>query len=690
MGYHSRDSILAGLGMSRHSFTLLRMPLRIIACALLLVLINACAVDGPSQRDSEGTGIWTSPLPALMAPEARSAEAREYQSRDQDAIQAERDIQAAIAQELLLSAETADPLTQPGLLLAAAEAAQKARRNQLVDEALRRLDSVDITTLNDTEHLRLTLLRAEQGAYTDRPTTLLRRIPEPDTATDDTLAARMWRLRAQAYLAQGDTLAATQALVRREARLGSPQAIAANRQLIWHTLRSVPPNPDRLALGKADRMTRGWVSLAQIMLDIWLEPDELSAATQNWERQYPEHPARQAVLSTRSSHSGYGNYRIAGDGQLSRIALLLPLSGAYSAPATAIRDGFMVAYYARAEPRPDILVYDTGGNPDNVVNQARQAVAAGAEMIVGPLTKDAVAEIAYADLDVPTLTLNYLEGEGQAADHVFQFGLSPEDEARQAAARAVRDGRWRALALVPQDEWGLRILTAFNDELYRWGGAMVEYAYFNPAERDFSAPITQLLRYDAAKAAAIDKAQRQQRRQSDSEAVMNEAAPLSAIREDFDFIFLAAKPAQARLLRPQLRFYRASGIPVYATSHVYTGNLSPQQDLDLDGIQFGDTPWTLAPAGLMAEARDRVARLWPAEHARYPRLYALGYDAYGLAAQLATGHLRGGFGYPGATGLLSLQANGRISRGLQWARFAGGKPHLLSDSPAGDPGYPGR
>ncbi len=373
------------------------------------------------------------------------------------------------------------------------------------------------------------------------------------------------------------------------------------------------------------------------------------------------------------------------DGQLDTIALLLPLTGNYSLPAAAVRDGFMVAYYARPRPRPDLLVYDTASNPNNVANLARQAIASGADILVGPLTKEAVAELARAhDINVPVLTLNYLEEGVVAPTGYFQFGLSPEDEARQVASRARQDGHFRALALVPRSDWGVRTLSAFNDELYKLGGGMVEYMYYNPEDRDFSAPITQLLRYDRSKASAIDAAQKRRRGNIASEED-DSVTPLSAIRNDFDFIFLASKPEQARLIRPQLRFYRASAIPVYATSHVYSGSPSERQDLDLDGIQFGDAPWTLAPAGAIAEARGQVARLWPATHARYPRLYAMGYDAFALSSQLAVGKMRSGFGFPGATGLLTLEADGRISRALQWARFGGGKPRLLSDSAANLP-----
>lgn len=659
-----------------------------LALSLLAVMLSACATSEPA---SSGNAVWTSPLPPLMTPEEKAqpqARSRERDSSSKAQIQARREQQSLAAEKMLLMAEEAEGPEQQRLLLQAAETAQHAGRDHLTAEALARLKDAEPLSLSRQEQLRLTLLRAETGGFADRPLSLLNALPRPGPEHEPRQAARIWRLRSGAYLALGQTLPATQALVRREAVLSSERAVRANRQLIWRTLRSVPPTvTDAQQLADTDNVTRGWIRLAQIMLDLWLSPEELTTATRSWMREYPGHPAAGVVLARRPSAARQRQVRFQppSDGKLDKIALLLPLTGEYATAATAVRDGFMVAFYARPRPRPDIVVYDTAGDPASINNLAQQAINAGADILVGPLTKEAVAQLAHSGgVHVPVLTLNYLEDGARAPSHFYQFGLSPEDEARQAATRAMRDGHYRALALVPRSNWGVRTLTAFNDELTRLGGALVEYMYYNPEDKDFSAPITQLLRYDRSKSAAIDAAQKN-RRKTGAVIDATSITPLSAIRTDMDFIFLASKPEEARLIRPQLRFYRASAVPVYATSHVYSGSPSQRLDLDLDGIQFGDTPWTLAPAGAVAEARDQVSRLWPANHARYPRLYAMGYDAYALASQLAVGKMRGGFGFPGATGLLTLEDDGRISRGLQWARFGGGEPRLLSDNPSGLP-----
>ena len=73
-------------------------------------------------------------------------------------------------------------------------------------------------------------------------------------------------------------------------------------------------------------------------------------------------------------------------------------------------------------------------------------------------------------------------------------------------------------------------------------------------------------------------------------------------------MFLAATPQQARQIKPTLAFQYAGDLPVYATSHLYTGTNNPTQDQDLNGIRFCETPWLLNPSD---PTRQQVAAHGP-------------------------------------------------------------------------------
>jgi outer membrane PBP1 activator LpoA protein len=148
-------------------------------------------------------------------------------------------------------------------------------------------------------------------------------------------------------------------------------------------------------------------------------------------------------------------------------------------------------------------------------------------------------------------------------------------------------------------------------------------------------------------------------------------------REDIHFIFLAADPRHARLIKPQLNYHRASKLPIYATSHVFTGRGNPALDTDLDGIQFGDMPWMLVGDGRVAELRATLQPNWPYAHTGLDRLFALGVDTYAIVPHLNRLSSENAVRFSGVTSGLSLGRGGRLHRQLLWARFKKGVPVLV-------------
>ena len=87
------------------------------------------------------------------------------------------------------------------------------------------------------------------------------------------------------------------------------------------------------------------------------------------------------------------------------------------------------------------------------------------------------------------------------------------------------------------------------------------------------------------------------------------------------------------MLAPQLRFYGAGDIPIYATAEVFDP-AHTARDNDLNGFIFADTPALLAPdADRSRPARGCADVLAAAQRAEL-RFYGMGFDAYGLVAPL--------------------------------------------------------
>ena len=357
------------------------------------------------------------------------------------------------------------------------------------------------------------------------------------------------------------------------------------------------------------------------------------------------------------------------DQPLTRIALLLPMQGPLANVSQALRDGFLAAHLqARQAGQPELKIdlYDSTAQP-SLDSFYQQAMAKGTQLVIGPLEKDLVRQLASrSSLPITTLALNYSEADQQMPPQLFQFGLAAEDEAREAADRAWADGHRRAIALAPRGEWGARVLDAFNKRWQSLGGTTVAAEPLaEPVQ--LANQIADLLQLRASES----RAQRLQN--STNQAVAAEPSR----RQDVDFIFLAATPQQAQQVRPTLIFQYAGDLPVYATSHVHSATLNRTQYLDLEGIQFAETPWLLEPEQPL---RQQVEQQWPQAAGSLGRLYAMGADAYLLAPRLGQLVAIPDTRLDGLSGYLSLGDQQRIERALPWARFRDGQVERLPET----------
>ena len=482
-----------------------------------------------------------------------------------------------------------------------------------------------------------------------QPSPAVRPAPGPATAPEAAgppPQAIALETQARAEFAAGRPAEAVTSLVARERLLRSAEDRRANEQLILEGVADaasrgvdVRPPPG------TDPVVGGWLELGRIEANAAMSPAGAGAQLQAWRQRYPAHPANRSLWKELYASASRG----VAPGN--RIALLLPLSGRARGAGTAVQDGFLSAYYQQPQgTRPEVSLYDVGAS--DAPSAYLAAIADGAQVVVGPLTRGEVANLAaMADGSVTTLALNYLPDGTQTPAGFYQFALSPEDEARQAARRAAADGYASGVALVPANEWGQRVLAAFNQGLAEAGATLAAQSYYAPGTTDFSALLGELLQLRPSRTP--------------------EGRPTKAYRADAQFIFVAAQPVTGRLVRTQLRFNYASRLPVYATSDIY--DPGAQGNIDLDGVVFPDIPWVIDEGGTAALLRQSAEVTWPDRSASRSRLHAFGYDAYMVAAELARRQAPFATPLNGLTGRLSLDSWGQVHRELGFARVEEGK-----------------
>lgn len=534
--------------------------------------------------------------------------------------------------------------------------------------AQERLAPINRAALTPQQANRWALLKARLALLGGNAAEALALLPAEQP--EMTLAERgeLLELRAQAYTALERTVDALRARILLEPMLGSIEAIESNNRQIWQLL----GQPGLLDLAAYRRLPygqvfQGWIALAETVRGARLEQTSVGAAVNQWLASYPAHPAADSfanqLLDTMFADRRYPH----------QIALLLPLSGRLKPVSEAIRDGFLAAYF-RAQnkgSRPDVRVYDVGENTSQFWEAYNLALADGAKLLVGPLSKPSVNLLAATEsLPVPVLSLNYADPDTEHIPpmELFQFGLLPEDEANQAAQFIVESGYYRAAAIVPQGAWGQRLLVAFQETLEQHGGQLVDHVEYAAERNDFSAPIQRLLSLQHSNS----------RRKAVQASLGKELKFEPRRREDIDVIFIAAAPKNARLLKPQLSFHHAAEIPVYATSHAFTGIRDLRADKDMDGLVYLDIPLVLDNGGETRLLRDQIQRYYPQSAQRYIRLFALGVDAYNLIPDLDKLRNSPDLRLPGLTGELFVDTGRRVHRRLLWGFFEKGEPQPLA------------
>lgn len=307
------------------------------------------------------------------------------------------------------------------------------------------------------------------------------------------------------------------------------------------------------------------------------------------------------------------------------IALLLPLnSEAFGPAARMVEEGFMAAANVQPHNLP-IRVYSSFDERADVVGQYSEAIADGAQAVVGPLTRDGVYTLAtLSSIAVPTLALNILDEP--VTPNLYYFGLPVETEARQVARIAASAQLHKATIIRTDTPLSTRVAQAFADE---W-----QFQTGNPADE---------IVYDG------------------------DPAVLSTIPVEEDrTVFLATNAEDARLIHP----YIDIALPVYAASRVFKGNVDTLTNYDLNNVKFVDMPWLLQPDHPAVMIYPRAQSAGGAD---MERLYALGIDAFRLLEIVLDHKINDALPLDGVTGRIYLANRQQFQREAVLAMFKEGR-----------------
>ena len=369
-----------------------------------------------------------------------------------------------------------------------------------------------------------------------------------------------------------------------------------------------------------------------------------------------------------------------------RVALLAPLSGPNAERGTALAQAAKLALEVPGAPALDVL--DTQGTQEGAAAAARTALSNGAGLILGPLTAQETAAAASVAMPAGVGMLAFTSDAAQQRPGVWVLGLTPQQQVRRLVVASMGQGKSRFAALLPPNDFGRAMSDALTQAANSAGAGSPDIrtvdgssmSSANSAVRDLSGYGGRRGPLDAQIKAARALATPEERRQ----AIELSKRPIPP--PAFDALLLAATGDQLSQITSLLPYYDVDRPAVRVLGPALWANPAVRGGAELTGA------WYAAPDPAARSAFDQQYSARFGQPA--PGLADLAYDAAAIARVVAGS---GGFssaslarpeGFAGVNGVLGLQPDGSVRRGLALFEIQRGGAQMIEPAPEtlGTPG----
>ncbi len=585
--------------------------------------------------------------------------------------------QAPSFQSLLNKAKNAPEQDKLNYLINAADTAKQTH----CQKSIIILDALQHRTLTDTQNAKSNLIWAhclKQQHHFDKALQKLSNI----TVTPD-IAETFYQLQAELYLAQKDWWLGANSL----AKKASTQDVE-----LWELLNKLSTPVVEEKVMEASLLTP-LLQLQIIQRRMASSPTRLNASWETWRNQHPSHsftqsppPSLQALLAS----APYSPRK---------LGVILPLSGRLSAQGETLKEGILAAYFAQQESssinndnlaQAELVFIDSQLDEASISQQLDSI-----DFVVGPLLKENIARLSPI-ITVPWLALNFTDTTGPTGTASqsqptkenstqalpentsstvplveaqfspasrYYFALSPEDEGIQIAKHLHTLDYKKPLIIKASNSAAQRMAEAFKQEwqsLTQSDTPNVEEVPFTDT-KSMRAGISDMLEISGSK----------QRIKEVEALVLKEVHTFERNRRDADAIVVFANAPQTELITPFIEANTspfASILPVYASSRSHTSNKNLNSLRDLRNLKFLDMPWML-PENPARTLKQFSQNLWPEKRDSDQRLFAMGYDAYGLIKHLKALKLLEQYQYQGLTGDINMDEQYQLRRALEWGQI---------------------
>ena len=165
-----------------------------------------------------------------------------------------------------------------------------------------------------------------------------------------------------------------------------------------------------------------------------------------------------------------------GTGQV-KVGLILPLSAAGKAGVAALsmKNAAEMALAEFQNPNLQLLIKDDAGNPQGAQAGTQQALAEGAEIILGPLFALSVPATAQLARARGVSVIAFSTDSSVAGHGVYLLSFLPESDVNRIIDYAASTGKRSFAALLPDNAYGNVVEATFKQAVGRKGGRIVAF-----------------------------------------------------------------------------------------------------------------------------------------------------------------------------------------------------------------------
>ncbi|QLB12842.1 hypothetical protein EV697_101542 [Bisgaardia hudsonensis] len=415
-----------------------------------------------------------------------------------------------------------------------------------------------------------------------------------------------------------NSIEAVKARIQMDSYLTDTQRKQENIDCTWTLLRNTNKGIINNTSANGNIALGGWLALVRTYNDNLNQTNLLSEALQRWKASYPSHSAAYLFPTELQALFNFQETR------LSQIGLVLPLTSSAKLIGDTIKQGFDDA---KGDSNIQVAVFDTMTMPvDQIIATAKQQ---GINTIVGPLLKQNVDVLLNSPSLIQGVNILALNSTANARpiNQLCYYGLSPEDEAESAATKMWNDGVRIPLVVVPQNDLGQRVASAFNVRWQQISATDANVKFYN--------------QYDDIVGALQ-----------------------SSLNSNIQALYIISDSQQLAEIKTVVDNTNQN-IKLYASSRSHSPNNGPEYNLLMNGVKFSDIPFFKEAESTQYQ---KTAQLVNNDYSLM-RLYAMGTDAWLLINQFNEIRQIPSFSINGLTGKLTTNSNCNIEREMTWFQY---------------------